>query len=935
MSLQLITGRANAGKSRFVREAMVEAVARGGSPVLLVPTRPDVERAREEIAGHVALGAEVTTFDRWVEGLWALHGDGRRLVPSVVRSAVASDVALASEAHVGAVARTPGFAELLSRIAARAVDGRPLSAHDTLEHGLVVALERYRDELNRLGLVEQSEVMAIIGSTQPISGATVVCNRFTDLSEAQTDLLVALSEHNEVVVAVAYETSFPATEATSDFVERLLGAGASVTHASTDPPTCELGALEAGLFRPETPIAPSGAVRLLEAAGAEAEAALVADGVAQLITEGFAPDRIAVCFRDLASRRALVESAFTARGVPVALDVAVPFARTPLGSALSALVGSVTGSGTRQDLLAFLHGPYSGLPAEDVAELDRRWRLKRIDSARTWMADVAAAGRGSADVLERAVRVVNQSVVSGNDWQSLVEAMLSNAGSRGGRAATEVRLDARAFSHIVAAATDLEAIGSTANAGTFLEILGRTPVSTGGAGDRGAVVEVTEVHRLRSRRFDAVVVGGLTAQEFSSEKREPLSAALLHRIGRSAGTDERLAERLLFYTVATRAKRHLVLARQATDASGGALRASVFWEEVLDLYRTAEDAATGEPSALRVWRALPLSRLEDAAPAYGADRAALRRRAARGEWAPPTTTRGRLARPEALTAKDAELSVTEIETYHECPYRWFYDRVISPGEIDREFSYREKGALAHAVLAEFYKKWGETGRARVTVESLADALSLFDVVAAGLLAEQRYRTHGLAEQIAAQAAVEWARSAIKRDAELLLGFAPWLHEWRFGDRFDEPVTLWGVRLKGAIDRIDRGPAGIVVTDYKSSDKGVHGHGAFGTHGSLQIPVYAAIAGERFGEDVVAGLYRSLAGMSIRGFWDAEACEPEAWVWSKDICGRDCIQEVLADARQKVTAAVEGMRSGCIEQRPRRSSSCTYCGAREACKEMCP
>ena len=64
MPITLITGPANAGKAREVMDAVRGHLARGEEPLLLVPTRADVERYRRELALEgTVLGARVERFE--------------------------------------------------------------------------------------------------------------------------------------------------------------------------------------------------------------------------------------------------------------------------------------------------------------------------------------------------------------------------------------------------------------------------------------------------------------------------------------------------------------------------------------------------------------------------------------------------------------------------------------------------------------------------------------------------------------------------------------------------------------------------------------------------------------------------------------------------------------------------------------------------------
>src|SRR3954449_10292667 len=117
MSLTLVTGPANAAKARVVLDA---ARARSAaSPLLVVPTFPDVERYRRELAtGGAVLGVRVERFSGLLREL-ARRGGVRGDVATPLQRERAAPAAGAATPlqRLAAAARTPGFAPALVRFA--------------------------------------------------------------------------------------------------------------------------------------------------------------------------------------------------------------------------------------------------------------------------------------------------------------------------------------------------------------------------------------------------------------------------------------------------------------------------------------------------------------------------------------------------------------------------------------------------------------------------------------------------------------------------------------------------------------------------------------------------------------------------------------------------------------------------------------------------
>jgi RecB family exonuclease len=737
---------------------------------------------------------------------------------------------------------------------------------------------------------------------------------------------------NELAMALTWERGFPATEALDPVVDELLREGA--VHVPLIAPVAEdeLGLVERSLYQPGRPLRGSGQVRLSEAAGGEAEAFLAAACAASAIADGFEPEQIVVAFRDLAGRRELVGAALRAARVPYAVDLQLEFRATPLGSALIALASVEGGQGGREAMLHFLRGPFSDVDALAVEEIDARWRKYREHDGERLVADAARLTTALSDTVQlvRAVCRAGGTDATAKNWQELTTLMLAAAADGGTRHEGDLRLDVAAHRLLVQASAQMAAAGLAIRGEQLLEGLAKAPVSSGST-ERPGTVQVTEVHRIRSRRFDVVILGGLTADEFTSEKREPLAATLLGRMGLSEGMDERPAERMLFYLAVTRATGRLELVRQSADAAGTALRPSVFWEEMRDLYRTPDQTAHGEQGGLAVRRKVSLSDLENAAPTFTDGRTEARAAATQGRLQPPGLGRGRLTRTADLLSGTHEVSVSEIEDYLACPYRWFYTRVIRPSEADRVFDARSRGSYAHALIARFYARFQEQGHRRVDGQNLASALRTLDEAFADMEQSNRWKIRGLREEVAAATARSWVRSAIEQDADMLEGFEPRAHEWAFGTEAGAPFQMGGVGLHGKVDRVDLGPGGVVVTDYKSSSA-VHGHAEFQSRRLLQVVVYARAAAAAFDTAPVAGVYRSLSARTLRGFWDTEHAGADPLMRDKDTVGHEQVSQLFSTAQDQIATAADGMRAGRIEPNPADRKACEYCGARRSCRE---
>lgn len=919
MPLTLITGRANAGKSGLLYDPLVAAARRGDEAVLLLPTHPEVVRARAEFSSKAPVGLTVATLESWTQSLWALHGDGRAIVDPFTRDAAVRSVLIDAGPALSASARFTGFARLVADLCAR-TGGLDLHAGqgDASVRDVVLLVEAYRARVAEWGHVELNEAYVALATNNVQVDAVVSVNRFTDFSAQQLRFLSMLARHTEVRLALTYEESAPATRGLSPLIHRLRTEGATVVHCEGSPPRDELEHVDRALFTGRR-VKSTGSVVFGEANGPEAETALIAEHVAGLVEEGIEPGRIAIVFRSFAGRWQAVEAALSAAGIPVDLDVSLPIAGTAYGRAFRNLIAIAgRGAGQRHEMLLFLQGPFSDAAPDAVRRLDRSWRRGRVDDGATLIRDARSVG-GSASLLLSLADTVAKAPRDPQRVRRLADALIE-ARRPEERSESEARLDAAAH-HVVCRGIDaLSALPDGYELPTFYAALENATVASGSSERRGAVT-VTEAHRVRGRRFDAVIVGGMTAEEFSAEHREPLAATLLCRMGQTSGTEERLAERLLFYTIASRPRQRLVLVRQASNSTGEPTRPSVFWDECMDLYRESPDAPVDAPVV-----SLGLTDPDRSMPTFTERRREARRLAFDGRLAVPAVERGVLAAP--VVGPDDELSATELETYLSCPYRWFYDRMIRPRAIDRALDARELGSVTHALISRTYRRLREQGVQRVTPEVYQQYRMALDEEAAALR-QEHFALVGLSEELGWAGAVTKVTAMLEQDQEFLSRFRPVHEEWQFGREVNRPFTVAGVPLRGFVDRVDRGPDGVIVTDYKSGK--VKGYSSWLSENLLQPVVYALAAAQYTDEPVAAALYRSFADRTVRGFWNRDIAEPESIVKRTDQGDSAAWAELVEWVSGAVSDASDRMRQGHIGRTP-SPRSCAYCGARDFCDE---
>jgi len=924
MPLHLVTGRASAGKTERIIQALRDAALSGRQAVLLLPRRTRVASLRDSLVKQAAVGVEVTTFSAWVESQWALFGDGRRLVTPTVRDAAVAQ-ALAASPKFADLASKRGTVRLVARLAQTLAD-----CQQALERGqgLAPALVEYARIVAEAGFVETGEAARLLSSAMRLEGVCLCCLGFPQLLPAHEQLLRAMSEANDVWIGVTWEDGFPATEAARPLVSRLAPTADHITLTSRAP-TTELAALEARLFSSDCgpPLKFTGDVRFAISSGDEAETSLIAMLVRGLLDEGFAEDEIAIAFPRLRGQDERLLRELASDGIEAVVEARMPLQTEPFGRALLALLDIARGAGGREEMLAFLLSPYSDAEPDAVQELDLLWRRKRTADAASLLAGAARQGARTASAIVAARQVVRSPATeaAGEVWKKLADALLASAASAGDLGSPSFLADAAAHRATLRAVDEAIASAEPLGAPYFIEGLRSGDVVVGRAQGRG--VRVTTVDELAGRRFDVVLLAGLNADQWAPGEGTSALGELLRRAG-VASADELVLERQTFYSAATSARRRLVLCRQVADSSGVARRAAAAWEDVLALYREAD----GDPDAdfppdapvERLW----LTDLAEAAPAGNKGQRG-RREELRDSL---RRVRGRLTDDLALAslADRSQFSVTELEAYLSCPYRWFYQYAVRPREVDRELGAREVGAYAHELLASFYGKLREQGHVRVTRDLSPGLDALVDAVVAEAVSSGRVRPQSLAEELALANAHEQVRALIRDDIDFLPGWQPLPGEQPFGVMDAPALEFAGALLVGRIDRVDLGDGCAAVTDYKSGG-GQPGQGSFATRGRLQPVVYAVAAGRSLGLQPAAGLYRSLRSLDLRGFWRTDLMCPPSHSKSNDGIDEERWKALLEETEMAVEKAVEGIRAGDIAPRPARRDSCMFCSAADGCR----
>jgi ATP-dependent helicase/nuclease subunit B len=500
----------------------------------------------------------------------------------------------------------------------------------------------------------------------------------------------------------------------------------------------------------------------------------------------------------------------------------------------------------------------------------------------------------------------------------------------------------------------------------------------------GKGVLITSIDETRGLSMDVMIVAGLVDGEFPDVYQPEVFLSAERRKER-----ERHAvwqNRYLFYQAITNWADHLYLTYPRREGDLDLVRSS-FIDALLNVVQV-EDCPAGEyapvceglyaPDELLRWAVehpglAPSGIPADLRSALGDVRHAVaveRSRAGNQELAEYS---GILKKGLSATGsdrlravQDRSLSVTQLETYGRCPFRFFAERILQlnvPAELEEELTPLEKGSALHDALFEFY-----TARRTANQPSLAGCKDeIFEEAIDELtrIVESKLSAHEIPDAF-------W-----DLDRELLLGGStrrrglvrefleterarqvetePAYFEIAFGgstgdiDKTDpllsqrDPIVLGTLRLRGKVDRVEIGQGFFTIVDYKTGQV-TPSLEEIRAGMSLQLPLYLRAmetllaSRHRTGLVPAAGLYyrlrtpvKIIPGMGLALYNRKAFTAPSN---SRQIVKTSAeMQQVLDGAVSAAASYVQGMTEGMfpLTSTENVESVCAFCDYKTSCR----
>lgn len=928
MPLTLLCGPANSGKVRLVVDRFLDACHERRGAWLVVPTGGDIVRARNEVARREPMlaGARIGTFSHLLEELsGGVAGSDRAgaVEALLVRRAVESVPELA------AMLEWPGFVGTASMRLRELRSAEPVGAGalaaalgDLPPSGRRAwrrALEAFHRELDGADLHDAATVeQQALTRIQAAAGDHVVpihAYGFDDLTEVQRQVLVAASQHVDVVVSLPFVPGRLAFQRRQQLVDRMRAAGADVVvGGEAGFESSVLAAVEQRFLEPTADAlhdAAGGDVTFVECAGDLQEAEEVVRAVGRLLRDGIAAEQIACIGAAPRRLRPLLEAALRRAGVPATFELSRSLGETPAGRALlDAIDAAIELDVTR--FLAFARSRISGLDDDAVDDLDLRVRSTGIDEddaggARAlprWARSgvVPAAWRAVACLDPRRGDTGTVELV-----HELVEGLVAPS-------AGDLRLLAAASGLLAEIAAMRERPASLVEVRDALRAM---PVPAPTDRPTGCVV-VAPVTRVRTDRFDAVVVFGLHSGGFTG--------------GASTADDDEapLVARELAYVALTRPRRRLVLVRQSSHSDGRERAPHPVWLEVRRLLpgapvvRRGLDAVAVSPSEVvferEVAPAVALAAGSGVLPARQRSQEPFAGVLASASLPIPADDAGDGFR--TWLADRGRIAVTDVEAYAACSARWMIDRRLLRDDPSADRSGQRAGMLAHAAL-----------------KALADATPQGGVALPSTDADVRRALEVAVEAIGTPAPtvaeIEVTAFVLERmlAEDEVLGDRV-LGEVAIGGDDGEvsPLELDGTVLVGRVDRVDMAADGAAVLhDYKLSRTATRYPDFVGTS-RLQLALYwRALEHPATGLHPVGALYRPLLGDRPRGLLAPDAPPVGGEFRTDRVKAADEASEAIDGVVEEARRAIAAMRAGRVAAEPRSGECPSWCNLHPICR----
>ena len=894
MGLLLYKQQTGAFLSNSVKEQLEASLERWGSAQLIVPSSDAVLLVKRQLGAiqELSVGVNVSTFDEWVRDQWKLYGSSDRLLSTTLRKVFFQQVLDGMSAdELGTLTTSKGTVELLSKLAPEYLtELDQIMNSGQLSAGQMSAckvLERYKALLEEKSYVEVCQCLDYLLQSIPVQGAALVFSRVEDLSEARLKFVRKLSQKRDVTFSL-YVPEGPAGYAAEQQLELVGGPGCNCRVDAELAPAAksqELNDLLAMVFRAKegSEVTPSGAVTFLSPLGQLAEAESISRYISQRVESG--SKSFVVYTSNPQKVWEALSQKLAAKGIAAHYKRSVRIQDSLAGRAFASLIDAYVMLSERAELeknidyqasehqmgdmswwpprtlTDYLISPISGIRVERAWMLDKSWRGNRTLYATRVLETLSKAAMSSrlcAETIKSlelgrigsaAQRIIEYLSAEASDEQSETaqseEALLQNQESL------------KVMSKIVSSAQELHEAGLKLTPQTLKSFMNLCkdqavimPVSNGIKSDiQVLIAPVSQAHSFEPHMFDTVIFQGMDTLNFGVKASDGALQEFIRHASKTPKVSEFARYQRDFYTALTTASTSVAFEKVEQKDVFNAVALSEVKACYPKDYAKKTGVARGEEEVLV--NLLPQASNPDCVVELPTIEP--------GEIDPKL--KNIVVLPRHLTRETLEqelqglievsreglplLSASQIETYLECPYKWFTQRRIKISQVDTDFAPMQIGTFIHRVLELTHATLlaealgcdvadvdsvvesallQDIPGSRITSDNLDHAKQVLDGCFVQVWDEQfnninrassnELIPHSIQERKQVENIREDLKDLLEFEASHFIGYQPRFFELRFG-REENVVEYAGAQFTGSIDRVDVNAHGqALIIDYK-------------------------------------------------------------------------------------------------------------------------
>ena len=1035
MGLLLYKQQTGAFLSNSVKEQLEASLERWGSAQLIVPSPDAVLLVKRQLGAiqELSVGVNVSTFDEWMRDQWKLYGNSDRLLSTTLRKVFFQQVLDGmSTDELGSLNAGKGTVELLSKLAPEYLtELDQIMTSGQLSAGQISAckvLERYKALLEEKSYVEGCQCLDYLLQSIPAQGAALIFSRVEDLSEARLKFVRKLSQKREVTFSL-YVPEGPAGYAAEQQLVLVGGPGCDCRVDAELAPAAksqELNDLLARVFRATegNEVTSSGAVTFLSPLGQLAEAESISRYISQCAESG--SKSFVVYTSNPQKVWDALSQKLAAKGIAAHYKRSVRIQDSLAGRAFASLIDAYVTLNERAELeknidyqasdhqmgdmswwpprtlTDYLISPISGISVERAWMLDKSWRGNRTLYA-TRVLETLSKAAMSSRLCAETIKSLELGRI-GSAAQRIIEYLSAEASDEQPESAQSKETllqnqeSLKVMSKIVSSAQELHEAGLKLTPQTLKSFIDlckdqavMMPVSNGIESDiQVLIAPVIQAHSFEPHMFDTVIFQGMDTLNFGVKASDGALQEFIRHASKTPKVSEFARYQRDFYAALITASTSVAFEKVEQKDVFNAVALSEVKACYPKDYAKKTGVARGEEEVL-------VNLLPQAAdPECVAELPTIES----GEIDPKL--KNIVVLPRHLTRETLEqelqglievsreglplLSASQIETYLECPYKWFTQRRIKISQVDTEFAPMQMGTFIHRVLELTHATLlaealgcdvaevdsavepmllQDIAGSRITSDTLDHAKQVLDTCFAQVWDEQfnninrassnELIPHSIQERKQVENIRENLKNLLEFEASHFVGYQPRFFELRFG-REENVVEYAGAQFTGSIDRVDVNAHGqALIIDYKH--KGTNDLKAYSAKLSLdselskeilprhvQSAIYAQIMRKQLTKyelEPVAAIYLgtkeqkdkpsfALAGMAT------EAATEHIWnIHPEDKKLRDQAVMVVSqnsaeftdylDAWENLIAQkVQAMLSGDVRANPCDKDACRYC-----------